>query len=73
MNLFRMVYVFTPTIMIYFGLLLPDRSSLYPLALVVIVFPALAPKGQQRHDNQKVFIAVIAFVVLAKAYVILTS
>ena len=37
MNLFRMVYVFTPTIMIYFGLLPSDRSSLYPLALVIIV------------------------------------
>jgi hypothetical protein len=36
MDLFRMVYVFTPKVMIYFGLLLPDRSSLYPLALVVI-------------------------------------
>jgi hypothetical protein len=53
MNPLGLVCVFTPTIMIYFGLPPPDRSSLYPLALVVIVFPALAPKGQQRHDNQK--------------------
>jgi hypothetical protein len=36
MNPFGLVYVFTPTIMIYFGLLPSDRSSLYPLALVVI-------------------------------------
>jgi len=37
MDLFGLVYVFTTTTMIWFGLLPSDRSSLYPLALVVIV------------------------------------
>ena len=32
----------------------PDRLGLYPRWLLsLLLFPALAPKGQQRHDNQK--------------------
>ena len=54
MNPLGLVCVFTPTIMICFGLLLPDRSSLYPRWLLsLLLYPTFVPKGQQRHDNQK--------------------
>ena len=54
MNPLGLVCVFTPTIMIYFGLPPSDRSSLYPRWLLsLLLYPTLAPEGQQRHDNQK--------------------
>ena len=53
MNPFGLVYMFTPTVMIYFGLppLIAPVFTRWLLSL--LLFPTLVPKGQQRHDNQK--------------------
>ena len=50
MNLFRMVYVFTPTILVCFPLIAPVFTR---WLLSLLLYPTLAPEVQQHHDNQK--------------------